>query len=154
MPNINDIELYNGAHSGEDVDYAVSLALNPDTAPDATHEDALISSAAVANALGARFITKTISPTTTESFSVTGHMSFLIAAASIGAARGLVFVTGTNWQNSGFSVTNIVEIPSTALVITPSTTNNSTTVSLQNKTNRYVYITILALAGDGQITFA
>ena len=153
MIDFSEIEAYYGPYAVEELDAVIAAVQNPDSTPDATHTDALITSAAVANALGARFISKTISPTTTESFSVTGHMSFLIAAASIGTARGLVFVTGTNWQNSGFSVTNIVEIPSTALVITPSTTNNSTTVSLQNKTNRYVYITILALAGDGQIAF-
>jgi len=49
MIDFSNIEPYFGPLQVEDLDAAVAMALNPDTAPDATHTNNLITSAAVAN---------------------------------------------------------------------------------------------------------
>ena len=50
---MSELEFYDGSYSGAEIDAAVAKVRTPDTAPDATHTDALISSAAVAEGISA-----------------------------------------------------------------------------------------------------
>ena len=69
MIDFSEIEAYYGPLSVEDLDAAVAAVLNPDTTPDATHETALITSAAVANQI-LSFDSVTVSATTGDIVSI------------------------------------------------------------------------------------
>lgn len=53
MIDFSEIEAYYGPYAVEDLDAAIAAVQNADDTPDATHTDALITSAGVANAISA-----------------------------------------------------------------------------------------------------
>ena len=90
MIDFSEVEAYYGPRSVEDLDAAVAAALNPDSAPDATHENNLISSAAVANALSQ--IVRTFNTSETQNFTLAANERMLIIVQQAQSGAGVYSV--------------------------------------------------------------
>ena len=76
MIDFSEIEAYYGPYAVEDLDAAIAAVQNADETPDASHTNALITSAGVANAILARFANDTVSAAT--DFSLERSVSYLL----------------------------------------------------------------------------
>ena len=102
MIDFSNIEGYNGPLQVEDLDAAVAMALNPDSAPDATHTSNLITSAAVAgvrSGIASINLTGTTNDTgATISQGTFFYISGTLVTAKTDIANGATLTEGTNYE--------------------------------------------------------
>ena len=106
MIDFSEIEPYYGPLAVEDLDAAVAAVQNADSTPDATHENALITSAGVANALGAMIKNFTLNAgetlTITTPQNSNGLYAMLVATSggSGGTHNGCFYLSGFSNSNA------------------------------------------------------
>lgn len=102
MDELSELFFYDGEYTGEEIDEAVGAALNPDTAPDATHTTSLITSAAVAgikNSVASISITGTTNDTgATIPQGTYFYVSGALCVAKTAIADGSPLNEGTNYE--------------------------------------------------------
>ena len=152
MIDFSEIEPYYGPLAVEDLDAAVAAVQNADSAPDATHTDNLITSAAVANALYG-YATKedcdirhhAIGTSSTMTIKISGTCAILLSSNSIyPTGNGLWYISGTTYQNGGFAVNQLVA--ASGLTISNSTADSVCTITVTSSYNRTTQFCLLVLA--------
>ena len=102
MDELSEIYFYDGEYTGPEIDEAVGAALYPDSTPDATHTNALITSAAVAGVMGG-MASISITGTTNDTGATIPagtyfYVSGTLCVAKTDIANGATLTSGTNYE--------------------------------------------------------
>ena len=148
MIDFSEIEAYYGPYAVEDLDAAIAVVQNADETPDASHTNALISSAGVANAISAAIAAKLpeysedVSAGQSVTIALQGssgarYAVMLISARSLASPAGDALFFAKNYNNSNLNSSVATIVAATNLSISKSgagiTITNGTAVGIRVK---------------------